>query len=508
MIPPLSSCLALRTKTWPMRYTEAPNPLTMKLDEADIPEQIAVLARTDVEIFGSEAWGKGLLDPDCLIKIDAIQKEVQHVLDHPQGKVILAGAGTSGRIACYLARRLDQREERKGKVFGLMAGGLPAFFAARESVEDLPTSGMDDIRPYLDHDESGEPGPFYYIGITCGLSAAYVAGQVAVCMARPEGRIAVVGFNPIQEANSKHLEALGCSFKQILIELELSGQGWVLNPVLGPEPITGSTRMKGGTASIILLRILLENLPAKETLNELKSLQPEWHRDTDDLVDCIGRCAKSLQAGAGMVYLASANHGFAAFLDASECPPTFSAEESQVITFVEDAYRHWFPEFDLNGKLFSEFRWSQKNCHVLVGSFPDGVELNLEGEVCRLSFHSRPLLQNQKTLNLCSDLAMKWKLNALSCCAFMAIGKVAGNRMVDLKISNLKLWERASRIVSEVGGVSLDHARALLKTEIQKFSVQPLHEMNDWIRTASQHTGIVSRTARTAGKESAKPKSA
>ncbi len=58
--------------------------------------------------------------------------------------------------------------------------------------------------------------------------------------------------------------------------------------------------------------------------------------------------------------------------------------------------------------------------------------------------------------------ATKLALNILSTCAMIRLGKVRGNLMVDLHISNTKLRDRATRLVSEVRGCSYEKAREAL----------------------------------------------
>lgn len=58
--------------------------------------------------------------------------------------------------------------------------------------------------------------------------------------------------------------------------------------------------------------------------------------------------------------------------------------------------------------------------------------------------------------------ATKVTLNILSTCAMIALGKVRGNLMVDVHVSNAKLRDRAVRLVRHVRGCSYEEARAFL----------------------------------------------
>jgi N-acetylmuramic acid 6-phosphate etherase len=59
--------------------------------------------------------------------------------------------------------------------------------------------------------------------------------------------------------------------------------------------------------------------------------------------------------------------------------------------------------------------------------------------------------------------ATKLVLNAITTLSFVQIGKIYGNLMVDLKCSNIKLWDRGARIVSTVTGIDKPAAMELLK---------------------------------------------
>lgn len=97
-------------------------------------------------------------------------------------------------------------------------------------------------------------------GITCGLSAPYVAGQIDLAMEQSNCLPVLVGFNPVSLARDTKIEKWDKTCKETFLELEKlsqdSDKAFILNPVVGPEPITGSSRMKGGSMTAILLEII------------------------------------------------------------------------------------------------------------------------------------------------------------------------------------------------------------------------------------------------------------
>jgi N-acetylmuramic acid 6-phosphate (MurNAc-6-P) etherase len=93
-----------------------------------------------------------------------------------------------------------------------------------------------------------------FIGITCGLSAPFVAGQLEYAMSRADTTTVLMGFNPVHLSRNGEIELWkerkgdsdNRSFRDVATKLA-SIQGphhIILNPVVGPEPVTGSSRMK------------------------------------------------------------------------------------------------------------------------------------------------------------------------------------------------------------------------------------------------------------------------
>lgn len=216
---------------------------------------------------------------------------------------------------------------------------------------------------------------FIYVGITCGLSAPYVAGQLSFCMdelEKPantgESRVlacALIGFNPIEMARrTQKINERGETFFDLLgrmnsLELARPHTYFVLNPLIGPEPVTGSSRMKSGTATKIMLDIVLSlALLNDATIKQLRaSSKNEDKCGYEDrmviwqMIECyrrvmnevvyaqsnaigslIDRAAVSLRTTGGSInYLADDERlGFIACVDASECVPTYGANKDDI----------------------------------------------------------------------------------------------------------------------------------------------------------------------------------
>ena len=145
------------------------------------------------------------------------------------GRVFYLGAGTSGRIGITDASEILPTYGVEGKFIGIIAGGDSAIRNPIEGAEDDPEQGWQDLLPY-------NPTPKdTVIGITASGGAPYVlgairearkAGLLTSCITCNEG-------SPVEEA---------CDIPLVT--------------VVGPEFVTGSTRMKAGTAAKLVLNMI------------------------------------------------------------------------------------------------------------------------------------------------------------------------------------------------------------------------------------------------------------
>jgi hypothetical protein len=131
----------------------------------------------------------------------------------------------------------------------------------------------------------------------------------------------------------------------------------VIVPVVGPELLTGSTRLKGGTATKVLLDLLFNQLldrlfeksawpvgPADTTAFFAGNLHMAYLSFTRGSVvtAAMRSAAASIRNGGRIFYLAAAQLGGVAVVDASECPPTFGADGWQVQGYSPHGWRECF----------------------------------------------------------------------------------------------------------------------------------------------------------------------
>jgi N-acetylmuramic acid 6-phosphate etherase len=146
------------------------------------------------------------------------------------GRLIFMGAGTSGRLGVLDAAECPPTfGVAPDRVIGLLAGGQGAFQRPDESAEDDPGMGEEDLR------HIGLEAADCVVGISASGRAPYVMGGLG--LARRLGCLTV---------------AVACSHPAAVSQVaEVS----ILAPV-GPEVLSGSTRLKAGTAQKMILNML------------------------------------------------------------------------------------------------------------------------------------------------------------------------------------------------------------------------------------------------------------
>ena len=163
--------------------------------------------------------------------IDAIGRLVDGIVGRMRkgGRVFYVGAGTSGRLGVLDASEIPPTYGVRDRFNGLIAGGDKAIRNAVESAEDNAEQGWNDILKYNPVPED------VVVGVAASGRTPYVIG--AVRKAREAGLLTgCIACNSGTELGS---------VAEIPIEV-----------VVGPEFVTGSTRMKSGTAQKLVLNMI------------------------------------------------------------------------------------------------------------------------------------------------------------------------------------------------------------------------------------------------------------
>lgn len=146
------------------------------------------------------------------------------------GRLIYAGAGTSGRLAVVDASECPPTFGVPPKmVQAIIAGGIPAIFKTKEGAEDIEKNGEKDLKnKKLNKND-----------IVVGVSAS--------------------GRTPFVIGALKYAQKLGCYTIAVTVNKNSKISKYAdtsIAPVVGPEFITGSTRLKAGTAQKLVLNML------------------------------------------------------------------------------------------------------------------------------------------------------------------------------------------------------------------------------------------------------------
>lgn len=201
--------------------TEARNPASINLDELTPLQLVQLMNAEDSRVA-----------PAVAVQAEKIAEAIEIIADRLRagGRLIYAGAGTSGRLGILDATECPPTfNSPPGQVTGIIAGGPPAITQAVEGAEDHPEFAKRDLEalPLSARD--------VVVGIATSGRTPYVLG--AVSYARQRG-IYTVG--------------LSCN-----PDSELSGQvDLAITVAVGPEILSGSTRLKAGTATKLVLNML------------------------------------------------------------------------------------------------------------------------------------------------------------------------------------------------------------------------------------------------------------
>ena len=201
--------------------TEQPNPRSTALDLLDTAELVTLFVEEDRRPQQAVA--------DASASISAAVDRIASRLK-AGGRLFYLGAGTSGRLGVLDAAECPPTFcSDPEMVQGVLAGGAPALLRSSEGLEDLEAAGREDL------DQRGFNTGDCLVGIAAGGTTPYVRGGLS--HARSIGALAIaMACVPSDQA------PLPCD-----IDIRL---------LTGPELLTGSTRLKAGTATKMALNII------------------------------------------------------------------------------------------------------------------------------------------------------------------------------------------------------------------------------------------------------------
>lgn len=201
--------------------TERENPASRQFSSLSIRQAMTLMNEEDAHAVS------------CIpAAFDQIEEVIRHTSAALQrgGRLIYMGAGTSGRLGlldaveCPPTFGVDYQ-----MVHGLIAGGKDAFVKAREGAEDHPEEGREDLKAisFCDSD--------FLLGIAASGRTPYVLG----------------GLEYANELGAK-CGALVCTLHSPIAEI----CPLTIEAIPGPEVLTGSTRLKAGTVTKLILNMI------------------------------------------------------------------------------------------------------------------------------------------------------------------------------------------------------------------------------------------------------------
>ena len=204
------------------RVTEHRNPRTVAIDLATPLEIVDLIGAEDRTVADAVASQR-----EPIARAMAVAEETLR----DGGRVFYVGAGTSGRLGVLDASEIPPTFGASPELFqGIIAGGMAALTRAQEGAEDRPSGARDDL------DQAGLRSADFVIGVAASGTTPYV--RAALEHARVIGaKTAIVACSP------PPAEMLAAADIAIVA-------------VTGPEAVTGSTRMKAGTATKLILNTI------------------------------------------------------------------------------------------------------------------------------------------------------------------------------------------------------------------------------------------------------------
>jgi N-acetylmuramic acid 6-phosphate etherase len=203
--------------------TEQRNPLSLHIDKMPVSEAIELMLRADKKI------------PQAILaERKKIERAVRWIAQafRQGGRLIYVGAGTSGRLGILDASECPPTFRTQPEmVQGIIAGGQTAIWKAVEGAEDKFEDGIDSIR------FRGVTRMDVVVGIAASGRTPFVLGALRAAK-KIGAKTVLICFNP------------GIEFARA------ARPDLIIAPNIGPELLTGSTRLKAGTATKLILNIL------------------------------------------------------------------------------------------------------------------------------------------------------------------------------------------------------------------------------------------------------------
>ena len=201
--------------------TEKQNKKSLEIDNMEISEILRMINNEDASIANAVRTGLPEIEETINYTVSSVKNG---------GRIFYVGAGTSGRLGVLDASEIPPTFSASNNIFiGIISGGDKALRKSVEGAEDSEDDGLKDIKHFnLDEKDT-------VIGISCSGAASYVISALDHANGKGAKTVYLV-TNP-----SPHL---------------ITKVNTLICVDTGPEIITGSTRMKAGTATKMILNMI------------------------------------------------------------------------------------------------------------------------------------------------------------------------------------------------------------------------------------------------------------
>ncbi|MCG8323443.1 MAG: N-acetylmuramic acid 6-phosphate etherase [Cytophagales bacterium] len=241
----------------------------------------------------------------------------------------------------------------------------------------------------------------------------------------------------------------------------------------------------------------LEKMPTLELLSNInredKTVAFAVEKQIPRIEKLVNAIVERMKEGGRLFYIGAGTSGRLGILDASECPPTYGVPHGLVIgliaggdsairkavEFAEDDYEQAWKDlqaFDVNAKdVVIGIAASGKTPYVVGGLkaakqnglFTGGITCNLETELSRNADITIEAVVGPEfvtgSTRMKAGTAQKLVLNMISTAVMIKLGRVKGNKMVDMQLSNTKLVKRGVKMLMEELSVPEGEASNLLE---------------------------------------------
>jgi len=216
-------------------------------------------------------------------------------------------------------------------------------------------------------------------------------------------------------------------------------------------------------------------------------------KEIDAIEALIAKASEQLKIGGRLFYMGAGTSGRLGIVDASECPPTFGVDHNLVIGIIaggdiairkavefaeDDTEQGWkdLNEYNINSNDFVIGIAASGTTPYVIGALktcqenniPTGcITCNPNSKLSQVSDYPIAVVVGPEfvtgSTRMKSGTAQKLVLNMISTACMIQLGRVKGNRMVDMHLSNDKLVDRGTKMVVEGLGIEYAVAKGLLE---------------------------------------------